>query len=72
MFSRVPNASKVAAAALVRHVARWKFPFIDCQLHNAHLASLGAREVPRSTFLDMLQRNVVKESRRGAWVFEGW
>ena len=45
MFSSISNASKVATAALVRQVSRWQFPFIDCQLHNLHLASLGAREV---------------------------
>ena len=72
MFSRVPNASKVAIAALVRQVSRWDFPFIDCQLHNPHLDSLGAREVPREEFLHMLQSALARPTRRGAWTFDGW
>ena len=72
MFSKVPNASKVAAAALVRHVSRWEFPFIDCQLHNAHLERLGAREVPRAEFLDRLARALERETHRGRWTFAGW
>ncbi len=72
MFSKVSNASKVATAALVHQVTRWDFPFIDCQLHNPHLESFGAREVPRAKFLTMLERAVAHETRRGKWTFEGW
>lgn len=72
MFSTVSNASKIATAALVRHVSQWESPLIDCQLHNPHLASLGAREVPRAKFLTMLERALAHETRRGTWVFAGW
>jgi leucyl/phenylalanyl-tRNA---protein transferase len=51
MFSRETDASKVALAALVAELARRGFPLIDCQQRTPLLASLGAREIPRSEFL---------------------
>jgi leucyl/phenylalanyl-tRNA---protein transferase len=55
MFSRRSDASKVALAVAVRHLARWGFPLIDCQMPTPHLASLGAREIPRADFLARVQ-----------------
>ena len=55
MFARVSDASKVAFAFLVRQLARWRFEMIDCQMSTPHLASLGAREIPRRQFLARLQ-----------------
>ena len=52
MFSRVSNASKLA----FMHLAKNKnYKLIDCQIHNDHLASLGAREIDRSLFLNILK-----------------
>lgn len=51
MFSRRRDASKVALVALVRHLDHWGFEVIDCQMPTDHLASLGAREIPRTEFL---------------------
>lgn len=50
MFSRAPDASKVALAWLCQQ----GFELIDCQLPNPHLASLGARTVPRAEFEHLL------------------
>lgn len=50
MFTRVTDASKIALACLVRLLSREKTPMIDCQQNTSHLASLGAREIPRSEF----------------------
>ena len=50
MFTRVTDASKVALAALVRLLLEEQVPLIDCQQNTGHLASLGAREIPRSAF----------------------
>lgn len=58
MFSRVSNASKVALAHLVGQLERWHFGMIDCQMKTPHLASLGAREIPRSEFIARLQELV--------------
>lgn len=58
MFSRTRDASKVALAHLARQLARWRFGQIDCQMYTPHLASLGAREIPRSEFVIRLQELV--------------
>lgn len=55
MFSVVSNASKFALAHLARQLERWRFGMIDCQMSTPHLASLGAREIPRSEFIPALQ-----------------
>ena len=51
MFSRRRDASKVAIVCLVRQLERWGFSLIDCQMSTPHLASFGAREIPRTEFL---------------------
>jgi len=58
MFSNASNASKIALAHLARQLERWRFGMIDCQMNTAHLASLGAREIPRSEFITRLQELV--------------
>jgi leucyl/phenylalanyl-tRNA--protein transferase len=55
MFTRVPNASKVAFVHLVRQLVEWGFGLIDCQMRTAHLASLGAREISRPNFTSRLR-----------------
>lgn len=50
MFTREPDGSKTALAALVRILLENEVPLIDCQQATAHLASLGGREVPRDAF----------------------
>lgn len=59
MFHRVPNASKVALAALSDHALQRGFELIDCQQSTAHLLSLGAVEIPRREFLARLRRGGV-------------
>jgi len=56
MFSRVTDASKVALAHLVARAERESWLFIDCQFHTDHLASLGAREIPRADYLSLLRQ----------------
>ena len=51
MFTRVSGASKIALAYLVRFLAAQGVAWIDCQQQTAHLASLGARPIPRADFL---------------------
>ena len=52
MFARRTDASKCALAALVALLREHDFSVIDCQQATSHLASLGAREIPRDVFLD--------------------
>jgi len=55
MFSRQPNASKIALAHLAKQLELWGFGMIDCQMNTPHLASLGAREIPRDEFITRLE-----------------
>jgi leucyl/phenylalanyl-tRNA--protein transferase len=52
MVSRVRDGSKIALAALVALLRREQVPVIDCQQKTGHLASLGARTVPRAGFCE--------------------
>jgi leucyl/phenylalanyl-tRNA--protein transferase len=54
MFSERSNASKIAFIYLVKKLEKENYSLIDCQVYNEHLASLGAREIPREEFLKML------------------
>ncbi len=55
MFSKVPNASKVAFVSLVQYLKEKQYKLLDCQLHNDHLEKLGAFEISRDTFMKVLQ-----------------
>lgn len=54
MFSRRTDGSKIAFAHMAKQLARWGFGMIDCQMYTPHLASLGAREIPRTEFIARL------------------
>lgn len=55
MFSLKPNASKFAFIKLAEELQEQHYKLIDCQLYTDHLASLGAREIPRSLFISRLK-----------------
>jgi leucyl/phenylalanyl-tRNA--protein transferase len=57
MFSRAPDASKIALAALVEVLLREGVAVIDCQQNTAHLASMGGREITRSEFCAHVERS---------------
>lgn len=59
MFSSVSNASKAAFIYLTQKVASKNYKLIDCQVYNSHLASLGAREIPRKEFIRILDGAVL-------------
>lgn len=69
MFSHATNASKIALAHLAGQLERWQFGMIDCQMNTAHLASLGAREIPRSEFIAQLQELINCEPVK-RWQFD--
>jgi leucyl/phenylalanyl-tRNA---protein transferase len=58
MFSRERDASKAALAHLVALCRHNNLVAIDCQLPSRHLASLGARTIPRSQFQALLREHV--------------
>jgi leucyl/phenylalanyl-tRNA---protein transferase len=58
MFTRVPDASKIALAGLVAFCRTHMIALIDCQQNTQHLASLGAREIARADFVAQVARNI--------------
>jgi leucyl/phenylalanyl-tRNA--protein transferase len=54
MFHRVTDCSKLAMYYLVAILQSENSPFIDCQMQNTHLQSLGCIEVSRAQFLQGL------------------
>ena len=55
MFAKVSNASKVAFVSLVKKLKEENYKLLDCQVHNDHLESLGAREIPKEDFMAILK-----------------
>ena len=58
MFSLQNDASKVALYHLVRRLKNNGFNFIDCQVPNEHLVSLGATTISREEFLLNVQNSL--------------
>ena len=67
MFSRVSNASKIALYFLQERLIDWKFSLIDCQIMNPHLESLGAINMPREHFVDLVEKNSIITTQKGNW-----
>jgi leucyl/phenylalanyl-tRNA--protein transferase len=67
MFSRTRDASKIALAHLARRLHTAGFGLIDCQMRTDHLASLGAREIPRARFQHLVGELVDYAGRPGPW-----
>lgn len=61
MFAKVSNASK---AGFIYFVEKYKnqYQLIDCQVYTEHLASLGAKEIPKREFLKILTQNFSDEN----------
>jgi len=68
MFHKVPEASKVCMAKLVEIAQSSGIQFIDCQVPNPFLDSLGAREVERSQFLTLLKNACQEKESVVNWV----
>jgi leucyl/phenylalanyl-tRNA--protein transferase len=67
MFSDSRDASKIALAHLCAHLKRRGFGIIDCQMETRHLASLGARPIPRREFIARLDVLVSQNDAPGHW-----
>jgi len=55
MFSLKNNTSKIALYHLVEHIKNLGYKGIDCQMHTTHLERLGAIEIERDRFIQLLQ-----------------
>lgn len=62
MFHKVTDASKVAFFALMKICQISKFAWVDCQLPNEHLLSLGASVISREQFLTELPKQIYQPS----------
>lgn len=67
MFSAASGGSKVALAALARHLAQRGWPLIDAQVENDHLLSMGAEHWPRARFLALVREQVRRDAPAGGW-----
>lgn len=67
MFSKEPNTSKIALIKLNDRLKSKGWKFIDCQIYNDHLASLGARNISREEFLKMLEVELKYPTEQGRW-----
>ena len=69
MFHRVDNASKFGLVRFVQKLNELDFRIMDCQVSSSHLKTMGAREIPRKEFLDLLTESGQKENLKGSWSF---
>ena len=67
MFSHATDTSKIAFAHLARHLDANGFGLIDCQMSTPHLASLGAREIPRPEFIAAVKHLTAANATPGLW-----
>lgn len=70
MFSRKPNASKIALAALSAWCIQNQIAMIDCQQETAHLSSMGAKPIPRIDFLHQVQASLNQSNIDQSWKFD--
>jgi len=62
MFFREPNASKLALLHLIEHLRKQGAEWMDIQVMTPHMEKLGALEVPREEYLDMLKQGMKAKS----------
>lgn len=67
MFAARRDASKVALVYLSRFAEGMDLGFIDCQVPSDHLNRLGARNMPRSSFMKLLAEHINHPSAVGLW-----
>lgn len=67
MFSRVPNASKIALTHLMARLHHGGFTLLDAQFGNDHLTQFGLIEVPKADFQTLLDEG---KKGQGAFHFE--
>jgi leucyl/phenylalanyl-tRNA--protein transferase len=70
MFHLQKDASKVALWHLVDQLLEWEFDLIDVQQETEHLKSLGARTIERRLFLELLDKSIENDTRKGKWTKE--
>jgi leucyl/phenylalanyl-tRNA---protein transferase len=67
MFHLETDASKVALWHLVDQLLEWDFDMIDVQQDTPHLKSMGAVNLDRRKFLNLLDISLKRNSKVGVW-----
>ena len=67
MFALEPDASKIALVRLVEILRALGCPLIDCQQETVHLATFGARPIPRGQFAEHVAALVHSIPPKDSW-----
>jgi leucyl/phenylalanyl-tRNA--protein transferase len=68
MFSLEKDASKIALVFLATYLESNDFDLIDCQVTSSHLITMGAVEIPRNSFLDIIANSVKRRDiKKNIW-----
>lgn len=67
MFAHEADASKVALVDLVAILRSRGMPLVDCQQETRHLASFGARPIPRARFAELVATLVNSPAPMDPW-----
>lgn len=70
MFSHATDASKIALYWLCQQLLAWGYHLLDCQVASEHLRTLGAVDVSRERFLNLLRPATALPGRTGTWCFD--
>ncbi len=67
MFHTVSNASKIALINLVKFLKKNDFLFLDAQVFTEHVATMGAIEIPKNEFIQLLNNGIQFSDKIGKW-----
>mgnify|MGYP002381525456 CR=1 FL=1 len=67
MFHTESNASKFALIKLSAFLKQHNFTFLDAQVFSEHVATMGAHEIPRNEFMNLLKDELNYPSLIGKW-----
>mgnify|MGYP001555949272 FL=1 len=69
MYSHAPDASKVALVHLAKIASSHGIDFIDCQLPTEHLSRMGAIDISRKAYLEILEDALKNDDRTEHWLY---
>ncbi|MCL2093387.1 MAG: leucyl/phenylalanyl-tRNA--protein transferase [Treponema sp.] len=64
MFYKKTNASKAALLSMARLLFDEGIRFIDCQVHSKHVETLGAQEISRKEYLELLKKTLDSQEKK--------
>ncbi|MCB2221944.1 MAG: leucyl/phenylalanyl-tRNA--protein transferase [Bacteroidetes bacterium] len=67
MFFEQRDASKIALVYLVDKLIEWNFTFIDAQVETEHLRRMGAINISRKQYLELLRKAINYPTIKGKW-----